>query len=87
VLVEAMAVGLPCVAFSCSPGPRSIVSHHNNGILVEKDNVQKLSEAICYMIENNMIREEYAAHAQNDAARYRVESIMQKWIALFDAIM
>ena len=87
VLVEAMAVGLPCVAFSCSPGPRSIVSHHNNGILVEKDNVQKLSEAICYMIENNMIREEYAAHAQNDAARYRVESIMQKWITLFKDVM
>lgn len=87
VLVEAMAVGLPCVAFSCSPGPRSIVSHHQNGILVEKDNVLKLAEAICYMIENNLIREEYAVQAQIDAARYRVENIMQKWITLFDMIM
>lgn len=87
VLVEAMAVGLPCVAFSCSPGPRSIVSHHHNGILVEKDNVLKLAETICYMIENNKIREEYAVQAQIDAARYRVENIMQKWIALFGAIM
>lgn len=87
VLVEAMAVGLPCVAFSCSPGPRFIVSHHQNGILVEKDNVLKLAEAICYMIENNLIREEYAVQAQIDAARYRVDNIMQKWITLFDMIM
>lgn len=87
VLVEAMAVGLPCVAFSCSPGPRSIVSHRHNGILVEKDNVQKMAEAICYMIENNMMREEYAAQAQIDAANYRVEIIMQKWISLFETVM
>lgn len=87
VLVEAMAVGLPCVTFSCSPGPRSIVSHLRNGILVEKDNVQKLADAICYMMENEKKRKEYAAQAKIDAEHYRVENIMKKWIALFETIM
>ena len=84
VLVEAMAVGLPCVAFSCSPGPRSIVSHLKNGILIEKDNVQKLAEAICYMIECDAKRETFSKQASKDSENYRVETIMQKWIALFD---
>ena len=87
VLVEAMAVGLPCVAFSCSPGPRSIVSHKKNGLLVEKDNIRKLAESICYMIENDEERHKYAALAIMDSERYSVDNIMQKWIALFDAFM
>ena len=87
VIVEAMAIGLPCVAFSCSPGPRSIVSHLQNGILVEKDNVLKLADAICYMIENDKKREEYAAQTKIDAEHYHVEKIMQKWIALFGTVI
>ena len=87
VIVEAMAIGLPCVAFSCSPGPRSIVSHLQNGILVEKDNVLKLADAICYMIENDKKREEYAAQTKIDAEHYHVEKIMQKWIELFGTVI
>lgn len=87
VLVEAMAVGLPCVAFSCSPGPRSIISHQRNGILVEKDNVHKLANAICYMIENDDERHKYAEQAIIDSEQYSVENIMQKWITLFETVM
>lgn len=84
VLVEAMAVGLPCVSFSCSPGPRSIVSHHHNGILVEKDDVQKMAEAICFLIGHENERQKYAAQAKVNSERFRVDNIMQKWIELFN---
>lgn len=87
VLIEAMAVGLPCVAFSCSPGPRSIISHQRNGILVEKDNVHELANAICYMIENDDERQKYAEQAIIDSEQYSVENIMQKWITLFETVM
>jgi len=87
VLVEAMAVGLPCVAFSCSPGPRDIVSDHQDGMLVEKNNVHKLAEAICFMIEHDKERQEYAAQARANSERYRIENIMYKWISLFRDVM
>lgn len=87
VLVEAMAVGLPCIAFSCSPGPRSIISHHQNGILVEKDNVHELANAICYMIENDDERHKYAELVIIDSEQYNVENIMQKWITVFETVM
>ena len=53
VLIEAMAMGLPCVAFTCPAGPRDIVSNHQDGILVEKNNVPKLAEAICFLIDES----------------------------------
>lgn len=87
VLVEAMATGLPCVAFSCPAGPKDIVSDHQDGILVEKNNVQKLAEAICFMIEHDKERQEYAAQAKINSQRFQLENIMQRWISLFNNII
>ena len=87
VLIEAMSVGIPCVAFSCSAGPRDIISDHQDGILVEKNNVPKLAEAICFLIEHDKERREYAAQAKINSERYRVENIMQMWIGLFKDVM
>ena len=83
VLIEAMAVGLPSVAFDCPAGPKDIISDHQDGILVEKNNVIKLADAICFLIEHDKERQEYAVQAKVSAERYRLENIMQKWIALF----
>lgn len=83
VLIEAMAVGLPCVSFSCSAGPRSIISDYHNGILVEKDNITKLADAICFMIEHDKERVEFAKCAKKDSEQYGLEFVMQKWIDLF----
>lgn len=87
VLIEAMAVGLPCVAFSCSAGPRSIISNYQNGILVEKENVEKLAEAICYLIEHKKERKEFSEKAKANSEHYSVEIIMQKWILLFKEML
>ena len=87
VLIEAMAVGLPCVAFSCSPGPRSIVSHNRNGMLVEKNNITKMSEAICYMIDHDKDREIFSKQAMSDSKRFHLANIMNEWIILFENLI
>jgi glycosyltransferase involved in cell wall biosynthesis len=50
VLVEAMACGLPVIATRCG-GPEEIVTS-STGLLVSKENVQELSEAISFMSGN-----------------------------------
>ena len=87
VLIEAMSVGLPCVAFSCPAGPKDIISDRQDGLLVEKKNVSKLADAICYLIEHDKERAEYARQAIINSERYRIENIMQKWISLFREVM
>lgn len=87
VLIEAMAVGLPCVAFSCSAGPRSIICDHCTGFLVEKDNIRKLAEGICYMIEHDEKRRQYATQGKIYSNSYRMDIIMQKWILLFKELL
>lgn len=86
VLIEAMAVGLPCVAFACPAGPKDIVSDHQDGLLVERNNVRKLADAINYLIEHDEVRQRYAAQAIINSRRYNLDNIMKMWMSLFDNI-
>lgn len=44
VLVEAMVCGVPPVSFACPCGPRDIIDDGNDGLLVPKENINKLAE-------------------------------------------
>lgn len=83
VIIEAMSVGLPCVAFSCPCGPRDIIHDGEDGILCEDGNIKQLAAGICRLIENDNLRKEMGINAARNIQRYTVDHIMQKWDRLF----
>ena len=50
VLAEAIACGKPIISTNCG-GPEDIINK-NNGLLVDKQNIEQISEAIIYMMDN-----------------------------------
>lgn len=52
VLLEAMAIGLPCISTDCPTGPAELIKNGWNGILVPNRDEDKLTQAITYMVEN-----------------------------------
>ena len=50
VLLEAMRSGIPCIAYDCETGPRHIIRHNKTGLLIEKENPQKMAEAIIALV-------------------------------------
>lgn len=50
-LVEAMAVGVPCIANNIE-GPKEIIKDNEYGLLFKKDDYKDLADKIIYMIEN-----------------------------------
>lgn len=86
VIVEAMGAGLPVVSFSCPCGPRDIIKEGVNGLLVESGDVQKLADKICYLIEHDEQRIAMGKNAAESVDRYDKNTIMQKWIDLFDSL-
>jgi amylovoran biosynthesis glycosyltransferase AmsD len=79
VLLEAMSCGLPCVSFDCPTGPADIIRHGVDGLLVEKENVDAMAEAICSLISNEEKRKTLAANAYEGVKRFSPEKVYGLW--------
>ncbi|KQR91847.1 hypothetical protein ASG01_12640 [Chryseobacterium sp. Leaf180] len=83
VLLEALSVGLPVVSFDCPTGPRHILTHLEDGILVENQKPEALSSGLIQLIENEELRKEYGSNAKKNSHRFTAEKIMLQWASLF----
>jgi glycosyltransferase involved in cell wall biosynthesis len=55
VLLEAQAMGLPCVAFDCPTGPREIITP-DTGVVVPADDVAALAQAVVGLLAQPELR-------------------------------
>lgn len=83
VLIEAMACGLPCVAFDCPCGPRDIIQNGENGLLVPAENVELLAESIKQLITDKEMLYTMGANACKSIGQFSVENVCQVWNKLF----
>lgn len=86
VLAEAMATGLPSVAFNCPDGPSDIITNGVDGILVENGDTRKLAEGLMFLISHEKERVLYGQNARENMKRFNKDTIMQEWINLFETI-
>lgn len=98
VLVEALGLGMPCVAFDCPEGPSQLLEK-GGGLLVPfdrnckiansagfKKNVEKLSESIVFMIEHPDYRAECVNHKEIIKRELSPEVVYRKWNLLFESL-
>lgn len=86
VLIEAMACGLPVVSFDCPCGPKDIVRHQEDGLLVPSGDVTKLAEAMHLMMSDDTLRRQMASKALLNVCRFQLDEIAKRWETLFDKI-
>ncbi|NDV65191.1 glycosyltransferase family 4 protein [Bacteroides sp. 224] len=83
VIIEAMSCGVPPVSFTCPSGPRDIIKHGEDGLLVKNGDVELLANSIIYLIEHNDIRKNMGEKARMNVERYKIDQIAQEWNNLF----
>lgn len=87
VLIEAMAYGLPCVAFDCPSGPIDIISNNEDGFLIENGKISQLAKKINDLIEDKQLRIRMGIKARINSKQYLPEFIVPKWDLLFQNLL
>ena len=86
-LVEAMAHGLAAVSFDCDTGPRDIIRHELDGLLVPRGNVAELTAALDRLMSDALMRQRFAERAVEVRERFSMERIAGMWEKLFEEIL
>ncbi len=83
-ILEAAACGLPVVA-SANAGPKEIISHCENGILVDVENPQAIAEAVKKIVGNETAWEKYSASGITATSQlYSWTAHCDKYMAIID---
>ena len=82
VLIEALALKCSVIATDCPTGPREIVRHNENGLLVENENVDAFSEAIDTLYYDDVMRHRFEKNAISSIQHLSGDVIAEEWLAL-----
>lgn len=79
-LLEALALGLPCVATDCPcGGPKTLIEHGVNGLLVPVNNPHELNAAMQKLLDDEQYAQQIGQEAALRAKQYSPEKIFQQW--------
>jgi glycosyltransferase involved in cell wall biosynthesis len=86
-LLEALASGVPAVACDVLTGPRELIQHGVNGLLVSAPSPDALHEALTQalrqMMTNDAMRHQMAGQAHQTEHKHAIDSIVARWDAVF----
>ncbi|MDZ7841072.1 MAG: glycosyltransferase family 4 protein [Gammaproteobacteria bacterium] len=81
-LAEAMACGVPVIAFDCPVGPRHMVEATDGGLIVPAEDVDALAASIIRLLTDAELRSEYARKALRITDELSPSKIAGEWEVL-----
>jgi len=87
VIVEAMAAGVPVVAFDCPHGPRDIIENNVTGVLVPTNDEVELGLRIAQVLSNSAMGAQLSAAARKKLHRFSLTEISKTYVQLFREIV
>ncbi len=80
-MIEALAIGLPCICTDCvGGGAREMIKNNHNGLIVAINDKKALCDAMCFIAENPNISKSYSKKASTIMEELSISNIADKWI-------
>jgi len=84
VLIEALACETPVVAFNCPIGLNEIIQHNINGLLIEHQNVEALTNGMNTLIEDCDLYKHCKKNALKSVEKFEINNIGPQWLTLLN---
>ncbi len=82
-MLEAMAIGLPCVCTDCPiGGANAVIKDGENGLLVKVGDADELSEKIKKVISDKSLAEKLSLNGRKIRDELKIENISKQWMEL-----
>ncbi len=86
-MIEAMAIGLPCICTDCDGGgAREMISDGENGLLVPAKDAEALKTAMSRMITEERLSEKCSKNAAKIRETHSIEKIAEKWLHIIKTV-
>lgn len=87
-LMEAMALGLPCISTDCPcGGPRMLIDDGVNGVLIETGSVSRMYKALIEIDDNEILRNKLAKNAKESASCFAPDVVLGQWIEYIKCVV
>ena len=83
-LVESLSLGVPVVSVDCKSGPKELIMHKKNGLLVENFNAEAFAEAMNSFIFDKNLYELCKYNAPISISHLKLDVIANKWKQLLE---
>lgn len=87
VLLEAMQAGVPVIAYDCPNGPRNIISTNVDGILVQKNQIEKFAEKLKTLILDTNLQNKIAQNKEIKIEKFSRKRVMEQWKNLAEKLI
>lgn len=84
--IEAMALGLPVVAFDVDYGPADLIEHGHNGYLIPPGEQQLMLHCCLMLMQDAKLVERLGENAKKSMESYAKPRVLQQWISFFESL-
>lgn len=86
-LIEAMSQGCACIAFDCKTGPSDIITNNIDGVLVEDQNLDQMSEKLNCLLSDENKRRVLSEKAVISSKQFSKNKIIDEWDSLINKVL